>query len=72
MKQEELKEHIFLTYLTIRIGAALVALIFPLVLWFGGLAQGIELQDSMSSYYHATQALSTQDGGTMRDWFGLV
>lgn len=62
MKQEELKEHIFLTYLTVRIGAALVALIFPLVLWFGGLVQDIELQDSMSSYYHAER-------GSMRDWF---
>lgn len=47
-----LQDHILKTYFTIRVGMALVGILFPLVLWFGGLLIGVKLQGSISAYYH--------------------
>ena len=52
MKSDELQDHIFATYITLRIGVAVIAIAFPLLLWAGGAMQGLPLQDSMSAYYH--------------------
>ncbi len=65
MKSDSLEKHILGTYFTLRIGIAVVALLFPFILWIGGiLYAGLPLQDSMSSYYHASY-----DGKSMRNWF---
>lgn len=48
------------SYFFLRRGMAILALLFPLVLWIGG---GLHnLQNSMSAYYHF-------DNGMMRNWF---
>ncbi len=49
---KNLRDHILNTYFLLCIGIALVGILFPLVLWFGGLIVGIELQGSISAYYH--------------------
>jgi len=53
-KAVDLLKHILATYSNLRIGVAVVALAFPLILWFGPQLLGIklELQPSMSAYYH--------------------
>ncbi len=51
---EKLQKHIFATYINIRYGAAVIAFIFPLLLWFGGQwIYDVPRQCSMSAYYHA-------------------
>jgi len=42
------------TYFALRVGAAAIAFIFPLLLWGGGKLAGFTLRDSMSAYYWAT------------------
>jgi hypothetical membrane protein len=42
------------TYFALRIGAAVIGFVFPLLLWGGGKMAGITLRDSMSAYYWAT------------------
>jgi hypothetical protein len=65
MKSDVLEKHIFSTYFTLRIGIAVIAILFPLVLWIGGrIYAGLPLQDSISAYYHASI-----DQKSMRDWF---
>jgi hypothetical protein len=65
MKSEELENHIYSTYFTLRLGMAVIAILFPFILWAGGyIYAGLPLQDSMSAYYHANT-----DGRSMRDWF---
>jgi hypothetical protein len=50
-----LDRHISGTYLRLRRGMGLIALFFPWVLWFGGLAvSGTPLQTSMSMYYYSS------------------
>jgi hypothetical protein len=49
---KNLRDHILNTYFLLCIGIALVGILFPLVLWFGGLVVGVELQGSISAYYH--------------------
>lgn len=45
--------HITETYFYLRLGMAVAALLFPLILWWGGrLAMQIPIQASMSAYYH--------------------
>jgi hypothetical protein len=61
---EKLQKHMFLTYTNLRVGVALIAFVFPVLLWGGGEWLKIPLQDSMSAYYHATV-----DGQSMRNWF---
>lgn len=48
-----LQEHLAGTYFAIRWGLALIAFFLPLALWLGGSLAGVELQSSMSAYYHA-------------------
>lgn len=63
MNSIELKEHITSTYVSLRIGIALLALFLPFLLWIGGhIFAGLPLQQSMSAYYHA-------GSGAMRDVF---
>ena len=64
MKSDELQNHIFATYVNLRIGVAIIAIAFPLLLWVGGAMQGLPLQDSMSAYYHAIS-----NDKSMRNWF---
>jgi hypothetical protein len=44
------------TYHALRVGAAVIAFVFPLLLWAGGKVTGFTLRDSMSAYYWATPA----------------
>lgn len=45
--------HILETYFYLRLGMAILAFVFPLLLWWGGkFALGTPLQSSMSAYYH--------------------
>lgn len=52
MNQSELQNHVLATYTRLRVGMGLLALAFAPVLWAGGLTFDIELQRSMSVYYH--------------------
>jgi len=64
--EETLHKHIHETYFTMRIGIAILALLFPSILLVGGWEYlGIGFQGSMSAYYHATGI----DGKSMRDWY---
>ena len=40
------------TYFFLRLGMALLAFAFPLVLWLGGSWMGIHIRESLSAYYH--------------------
>lgn len=53
MNREELERHVFSTYITLRYGMAILAFLFPLILFAGGVLHDIPLQNSMSAYYHA-------------------
>ena len=70
-----LKNHIFGTYMTQRIGLVVIGIAFPILLWVGGAIQGIEIQTSMSAYYHANLNDATPltdvtpNDGVMRSWF---
>lgn len=56
-------QHIAATYKALRLGVAVIAFVFPLLLWIGGFfAAGLALEGSMSAYYHA-------GNGAMRNWF---
>ncbi len=37
MNADELQKHIFATYLNLRVGAAVIGIVFPLLLWVGEL-----------------------------------
>jgi hypothetical protein len=65
LMKKPLEEHVHSTYFTLRLGIAIIAIAFPLLLYFvGKFYAGLPLQDSMSAYYHAAA-----DGKSMRDWF---
>jgi hypothetical membrane protein len=49
-----IEQQIKATYFALRAGAALIAFVFPLLLWGGGKLAGFTLRDSMSAYYWAT------------------
>lgn len=53
----DLGEHIVATYQTLRVVLVIIALALPLVLWIGGSISKdhLELQPSMSDYYHANE-----------------
>lgn len=54
MSREHLNEHITATYLSLRLGIALLSIALPVALWaVGALLGGLPLQASMSAYYHA-------------------
>ena len=68
MQPDKLEKHVFATYLSLRIGMAVLGIALPLVLWWGGLLKGVPLQESMSDYYHVVS-----DGKSMRDFLvGLL
>lgn len=77
MKKDELQKHIFGTYVTLRRGMAIMATLFPFLLYIAGLFHNIPLQDSMSAYYWATVTQATKECvctvAPSRDWFtGLL
>ena len=52
----ELEKHVLDTYLSLRIGIIVIAIVFPFWLWSAGdLKYGIPRQASISDYYHASQ-----------------
>jgi hypothetical protein len=53
MTPTELQEHIYKTYVGLRIGLCVLAFALPLLLWGIGWWSGITLQGSMSDYYYA-------------------
>ena len=64
MSSDELQKNILSTYFTLRMGIVILSLIFPLILYFGGMWWGgiHDLATSMSAYYG-------ENDGTMRNWF---
>jgi hypothetical protein len=54
--ENQLREHIFSTYLTLRYGIALVGALLPLVVYVVGAFHDIQLQKSISAYYWASSA----------------
>lgn len=52
MSKQQLRKHILSTYFWLRLGMAIIGIVFPLVLWLVGLIVGYELQGSISAYYH--------------------
>jgi len=72
-KTKDLSKYISGTYFSIRVGLAVMAFAFPILLWLGGhFLADVPLQGSMSAYYHAS--LHSLDGGpagqgVMRDVF---
>lgn len=54
MKLNTLHKHILGTYTLLRIGNALIGILFPFLLWWGGLLRGIPFQESISAYYHTS------------------
>jgi hypothetical protein len=71
------------TYLSLRVGVAILGIIFPALLYVGGRSAGIPLEPSMSAYYYATSEAPNEPkppcpasgaptdaaAGTMRNWF---
>jgi hypothetical protein len=53
---EALRKHVFATYLSLRIGMAVAAFVFPIVLYIAGRLEGMPLLGSMSAYYWATMS----------------
>lgn len=52
MDSEQLHKHIHSTYVSLRVGIGVIAFLLPLLLWGIGSLLKIELQTSMSAYYH--------------------
>lgn len=53
MHREELQEHVFSTYVTLRYGLAAIGAVFPILVYVSGAVHGVALQGSMSAYYWA-------------------
>jgi hypothetical protein len=53
LELQHLHKHMVKTYFVLRRGLAYIAIVFPLLLWWGGAVVGIELKGSMSAYYHS-------------------
>ena len=53
MTPGQLQEHIYKTYVSLRVGLCLLALAFPFLLWGIGRWNDINLQNSISEYYFA-------------------
>ncbi|GBO53404.1 hypothetical protein APA_1311 [Pseudanabaena sp. lw0831] len=54
MASKDVRDHIRNSYTTFRLGLAALGLLFPLILWWGGLLFQVEFQDSISAYYHTS------------------
>lgn len=63
MAKKSLYEHVFSTYITLRLGMITFAAILPIAVWLWGLVFGIPLQPSISDYYWATY-----DQPPLADW----
>jgi len=71
-KAKDLSQYISRTYFSLRIGLAVMAFAFPILLLIGGYFAKVPIQSSMSAYYHASlHALSGSPAGqgVMRDVF---
>jgi hypothetical protein len=71
-KVKDLSKSIARSYFFLRIGLAVMAFAFPVLLLVGGLLAKVPIQGSMSAYYHATlNALPDHPAGqgVMRDLF---
>ena len=53
MNRDEMQDHIFFTYLSLRYGLAIISGLLPLIVFGVAKLQGVDLQDSISSYYWA-------------------
>lgn len=54
MKRRDLQDHLIGSYTAMRLGIALLGIALPITLWLAGWSLfGLELQGSMSAYYHA-------------------
>jgi hypothetical protein len=63
MKTKDIQGRALHTYMNLRMGIAILAIVLPITLWIGGsLLADLPLQDSMSAYYHS-------GAGAMRDVF---
>jgi len=74
MTAKDLTNQVVATYRMLRLGLAVLAFAFPLLLWTGGhLAGHLPLAGSMSAYYHASDPLDPEHGapgqGVMRNEF---
>ncbi len=52
IQPDNFHQHIRDTYFSTRLGIAIIGILFPLILWLIGLQLGVELQGSISAYYH--------------------
>ena len=62
---DQLREHIFSTYLTLRYGIVLIGALLPVIVYTVGRFHGVPLQDSISAYYWASNGTPAPS----RDWF---
>jgi len=74
MKTKDLTDQITATYKMLRLGLAVIAFAFPLLLWIGGhVIANLPLAGSISAYYHASDFLHPDEGppgqGAMRNEF---
>jgi hypothetical protein len=74
MKTKDLSNQIAATYKTLRRGLAVMAFVFPLLLWIGGhFLADLPLAGSMSAYYHVSDPANLDGGpagqGVMRNEF---
>lgn len=54
MNKNQLRDHIFDTYVSLRYGMAAIGIALPVLVWGIGAFHGVDLQRSMSAYYWAT------------------
>lgn len=67
MRDWDLKNHIWKSYLGLRIGLAVLGIVLPFYLWLGGrFVWGVPLQNSISAYYHAF------DGELRNEFVGVL
>lgn len=73
MKTKDLSNHIAATYRALRVGIAVIAFAFPLILWIGGhILANLPLEGSMSAYYHAGDALNPGQGVLRNEFVGIL
>lgn len=60
MRSDQMQDHIFHTYISMRYGMAVLSFVFPVLLYILGGVKGLPLQESMSAYYFATPCAYTE------------
>ena len=65
MHRNELQDHIFGTYVSLRYGMAVIGAVLPVLVYAIGAVHGVELQGSMSAYYWAPDGVNAPS----RNWF---